>query len=416
MIFSKRNINKKRYLFCFIPLLLLAVSVVSCQKRQQDQQSSSVPEVHPKDNLEFARKQLRHALANSYDDSLGYPRTVKNGSVHWVQASNWTSGFFPGELWLMYKYTGETFWKKKAKQWTANLKSQQYNTGTHDVGFMMGSSYGNGHRLSHSKKYKSILLQSARSLASQFDPDVRAIKSWSWTDWEYPVIIDNMINLQLLFYATKISGDSTFYHIAKQHALTTLKHHFRPDGSTYHVVSYDSTSGEVLWRGTWQGYADSSTWARGESWALYGFTMAYRYTHDKRFLRQAQEVAHFILNSKHLPDNGIPYWDYDAPDIPNAPRDASAAAIMSSAFIELSHYVEPQDSARYIKMAATILHSLSQSPYRAKKVGGNHGFILRKSVGSMPHHTEVSAPLVYTDYYYIQANLRYLNLIQAKTK
>lgn len=279
----------------------------------------------------------------------------------------------------------------------------------------MYSSYGYGHRLTNNVKYKEILLQSARSLASRYDPDVGAIKSWSWTDWEYPVIIDNMINLQLLFYATKISGDSTFYQMAKQHALTTLKHHFRPDGSTYHVVSYDSTNGEVLWRGTWQGYSDSSTWARGESWALYGFTMAYRYTRDRRFLRQAQEVAHYILTNDHLPDNGIPYWDYEAPKIPDTQRDASAAAIMASAFIELSHYAAPEDSTCYVDAAGKILNTLSQPPYRAKRIGSNHGFILRESVGSMPHHAEVSVPLVYTDYYYIQANVRYLNLIQAKT-
>ncbi len=408
--------NKRRYLLYFIPLLLLVIAVVSCQKSEQNQQISAVSQVHPKENLEFVRKQLRYALSHGYDPSRGYPRTVASDSLVWVPAGDWTSGFFPGELWLMYKHTGNKYWKKKAKKWTAGLKAQQYNTGTHDVGFMMGSSYGIGYRLTGNKKYKKILIQSAKSLATRYDPDVGAIKSWSGDRWEYPVIIDNMMNLELLFFATKLSGDSTFYRIAKQHALTTLKHHFRPDGSSFHVVSYDSTSGEVLSRDTWQGYADSSSWGRGQSWGLYGFTMAYRYTRDERFLRQAQEIANFMLTSKHLPEDGVPYWDYDAPGIPDALRDVSAAAIMSSAFIKLSHYVAPRDSARYIKAAATILNSLSQPPYRAQKIGSNHGFILRESVGSKPHDSEVSVPLVYSDYYYIQANLRYLKLMQSRTK
>lgn len=177
-------------------------------------------------------------------------------------------------------------------------------------------------------------------------------------------------------------------------------------------MDYDSTTGKVLWRGTVQGYSDSSTWARGESWGLYGFTMAYHYTKDPQFLKQAKKIAHYILTNKNLPDDDVPYWDYNAPNIPNALRDASAAAIMSSAFIELSHYVNSQDSIRYIKAAGTTLKSLSKSPYRAKKVGNNHGFILREGVDNKPANFEVSVPLNFSDYYYIQANLRYLKLKQ----
>jgi rhamnogalacturonyl hydrolase YesR len=413
MIFSKSGY--KIHLACyFVYFFMFMIVCISCKSSKNNQKSSD-PKVHPEKNLRFAQKQLHHAIETKYDASLGYPRTVQDDSVRWVQAGDWTSGFFPGELWLMYQYTGDKYWKKKAEKWTAGLKSQQYNTGTHDVGFMMYCSYGNGWRLTHNKKYKKILIQSARSLATRFNPKVGAIKSWnSYKKWKYPVIIDNMINLKLLFMATKLSGDSTFYHIAKQHALTTLKHQFRPDGSSYHVVSYDSTNGKVLWRGTAQGYSDSSTWARGESWGLYGFTMAYRFTKDQKFLQQAKKIAHYILTNKNLPDDDVPYWDYNAPDIPNAPRDVSAAAIMSSGFIKLSHYVDPKDSATYIYAAGTILNSLSNSPYRAQKVGDNHGFILRKSVGSKPANVEVSVPLVYSDYYYIQANLRYLRLMKEK--
>jgi rhamnogalacturonyl hydrolase YesR len=395
-----------RYSYYLAYFLLLIMAGTACKSNHR--KSSSDPEVHPAQNLAFARKQLHHDLATNYNDSLGYPRTVKNRTIRWVKAGDWTSGFFPGELWLMYQYTGKKYWETQAEKWTAGLKSQQYNTNTHDVGFMMFCSYGNGYRLRHNNKYKKILIQSARSLATRFNPKVGAIKSWnSYKQWKFPVIIDNMMNLQLLFMATQLSGDSTFYHIAKQHALTTLKHQFRPDGGSYHVVAYDSTNGKVLWRGTAQGYSDSSTWARGESWGLYGFTMAYHYTKDQRFLKLAQKIAHYILTNKNLPKDDVPYWDYNAPNIPNAPRDASAAAIMSSAFIKLSHYVDSQDSTTYIRAAGKILNSLSKPPYRAKKVGANHGFILRQSVGNKPGHSEVSVPLVYTDYYYIQANLRY---------
>lgn len=412
MINPVKHKNKNHNLY-FIYLLLFIGVAVSCQKGKLGQTSSDTLEVQPTNNLNFVKKQLHYALSHIYDPLQGYPRTVANDSVVWVPPGDWTSGFFPGELWLMYEYTGKDYWKKKAQKWIAGLKEQQYNTGTHDVGFMMYCSYGNGYRLTHNKKYKKILIQSARSLATRYDPDVGAIKSWDWTDWEYPVIIDNMINLKLLFMATELSGDSTFYRIAKQHALTTLKHQFRPDGGSYHVVSYDSTTGEVLWRGTYQGYADSSTWARGESWGLYGFTMAYHYTNDPKFLKQAQKIAHYILTNKNLPKDDIPFWDYNAPNIPNALRDASAAAIMSSGFIKLSYYVNPQDSVRYIKAARTILHNLSHWPYHAKKIGSNHGFILRESVGSKPNHSEVSVPINYADYYYIQANLRYKQLVNS---
>jgi rhamnogalacturonyl hydrolase YesR len=396
-----------QYKCLFVYLILLLLLIVSC-KNEKDIADSKV---QPIKNLNFAKRQLHDALATSYSDSLGYPGSVRNGSIHWQQAHSWTSGFFPGELWLMYQYTGDNYWKKEAQKWTTGLKSQQYNTSTHDIGFIMYCSYGNGWHVTHNKNYKNILIQSARSLATRFNPKVGAIKSWNNTKWEYPVIIDNMMNLQLLFWAAKATGDSTFYHIAEQHAFTTLKHQFRPDGGSYHLVNYDSTTGKVLWRGTVQGYADSSTWARGESWGLYGFTMAYRYTKDRRFLQQAKKIAHYILTNKNLPKDGVPYWDYNASNIPDAPRDASAAAIMSSAFIKLSQFSDPQDSALYIKVATTILNSLSKPSYRAKKVGANHGFILRKSVGDKPAHKDVSVPEIYADYYYVQANLRYLNLI-----
>jgi len=378
------------------------------KKKQDNKDNSRGITINPKANLAFAMQQLRYAV-KTYPDSTHFPRTVNaDGSMKWVGASDWTSGFFPGELWYMYEYTGKPFWKEEAARWTDQLQSQQYNTHTHDVGFMMYPSFGHGYLFTNNDHYKQVVIQSARSLITRFNPKVGEIKSWDHTKWEYPVIIDNMMNLELLFRATQFSGDSTFYHVAITHALNAIKSHVRPNGSTYHVVNFDTTTGKILWRGTAQGYADNSTWARGESWALYGFTMAYRYTKDTRFLKVAQKVAHYILTNKNLPGDDVPYWDYNAPGIPNAPRDASAAAIMSSAFIELSGYVPPVESKKYLQTAKKIIHSLSTPKYRAATVGSNGGFILKKSVGSKPANSEVSVPLVYADYYYIEANLRYL--------
>ena len=399
-------INK---VYSFTCVLVLGIFMAGCAGPQS--QPAQTDEVDAAANLDFARDQLHYFIQHSAD-TTHLPRTLrKDGTVRWVSASDWTSGFFPGELWYMYDYTNKPYWKDKAQTWTHLLKDQQYNTGTHDVGFMMYCSYGNGYRLTDNADYKKILLQSARSLASRFNKKVGAIKSWDFTDWNYPVIIDNMMNLELLFKATQFSGDSTFYNIAKTHALTTLKNHFRPDGSTFHVVNYDSATGEVIWRRTRQGYADSSTWARGEAWALYGYTMTYRFTRDQRFLDRAQKIAHFILNNPNLPDDYVPYWDYDAPDISNAPRDVSAAAIMSSAFLELSKYVDEGNKKTYRQVAAKILNSLSTPEYRAEELGANGGFILKKSVGSKPENSEVSVPLIYADYYYVEANVRYLDLM-----
>ncbi len=381
------------------------------QKEHKSENAQNLT-IYPRQNLDFAMKQLRYAV-DTYPDSTDFPRTVNDdGSMKGVGASDWTSGFFPGELWYMYKYTDKPFWKNEASKWTNELESQQYNTHTHDVGFMMYPSFGHGYLYTNNEHYKQVVIQSAKSLITRFNPKVGEIKSWDNTKWKYPVIIDNMMNLELLFRATEYSGDSTFYHVAVTHALHAMKSHVRPNGSTFHVVDFDPETGKVVWKGTAQGYADNSTWARGESWALYGFTMAYRYTKDKRFLETAQKVAHFILTNKNLPKDGVPYWDYNAPNIPDAPRDASAGAIMSSALIELSGYVPSAEAKQYLQMAKKIIHSLSSPKYRAPKVGSNAGFILKKSVGSKPANSEVSVPLVYADYYYIEANLRYLELMK----
>lgn len=338
------------------------------------------------------------------------PRTINaDGSIHYIPVDDWCSGFFPGSIWLIYKLTDNTKWLPLAEKYTEALDSVQYLTWHHDVGFMIGTSYLNGYRFIHKKGYKDVIIQAAKSLSTRFRPKAGVIQSWDvnkgWQaerGWKCPVIIDNMMNLELLFEASKLSGDSTFYHIAVSHANKTLANHFRANNSCYHVVDYDPETGKVLKKQTAQGYSDESSWARGQAWALYGYTMCYRYTKDKRYLHQAEKVYDFIFKNPNLPKDLIPYWDYDAPHIPNEPRDASAASCTASALYELSTY---ESNAKYLKTADRIMENLASPVYRAK-VGTNGYFILMHSVGSLPHHTEIDVPLNYADYYFLEALMR----------
>ena len=363
------------------------------------------------DNFQFAEKQLTNML-NTIGNSETNPRaTDKDGSLVLVKSGDWTSGFFPGCLWYTYEYTKDDKMKTAAEFFTNNVEDQQYNGTTHDMGFKMYCSFGNGYRLTGNEHYKDVLIQSAKTLITRFNPVVGCIRSWDHHEeqWAYPVIIDNMMNLELLFWATKATGDSTFYKIAVTHANTTLKNHFRPDYSTYHVISYDTLTGKVEKRETHQGYANESCWARGEAWALYGYTMCYRETKDKRYLEQAEHIAHYVLTNKNLPDDMVPYWDYNAPDIPNEPRDASAAAVMASALYELSTYADKDNKEKYKSAADKMLTSLSSPAYRAK-LGENNDFILMHSTGSKPADSEVDVPIIYADYYFLEANLRRLQV------
>lgn len=372
-----------------------------------------------------AEKQYADMLLQS-KDLTKYPRTIdRNEQTMYVPISDWTGGFFPGSLWYLYEQTQNTAWKKEAIKWTESLENNQFNTEHHDLGFMMYCSYGNAYRITKNEAYKKILIQSAKSLASRFDPKVGCIKSWNsrkaWdgkTTWYYPVIIDNMMNLELLFFASKVTGDPTYKNIAIRHTETTLKNHFRKDYSSYHVVNYDTITGKVLNRQTCQGFADNSTWARGQSWAIYGFTMVYRETKDKRYLQAAQKMADFYMKNPTLPKDKIPYWDYNVgqkgytPDwnytalkLNYIPRDASAAAITASALFELSSYLG-KDGKPYKDFAIAIINTLSTPKYLAQP-GTNGYFLLKHSVGSIPHGSEIDVPIVYADYYYLEALRRY---------
>lgn len=318
----------------------------------------------------------------------------------------WCSGFYPGTLLYLYEETKDQALYNEAERILKVLEKEKYNKSTHDLGFMMYCSFGNANRIAPKPEYKEILLTSARSLASRFDPKVGCIKSWDSKKPEYLVIIDNMMNLELLFWATRETGDSSFYKIAVTHAETTIKNHFRPDYSSYHVINYNPETGAVQQKRTAQGYADESAWARGQAWGLYGFTVMFRETKDRKYLDQALHIADFILNHPNLPKDKIPYWDFNAPDIPNALRDASAGAVMASALLELYKYAPAKVSSKYYKAAETMVKTLSTPAYVAAP-GTNGGFILEHSVGHIPQKSEVDVPLTYADYYYIEALKRY---------
>ena len=361
-----------------------------------------------------------------------FPRTAnKNGQLVTTSMYDWTPGFFPGNLWYAYEYSKDEALKAEAVKWTEKLLPLQHFTEHHDLGFMMYCSYGNAYRLANKPEYKNILINSAKALSTRFNATTGCIKSWnrfvSWhgnATYSFPVIIDNMMNLEMLFFASKVSGDDTFRKIAIKHAETTMQNHFRPDYSSYHVVCYDSTTGKVVARETAQGYADNSTWSRGQAWAVYGYTMVYRETKDPRFLEFACGLADYFINNKNMPADGIPYWDFNANEAGYTPgvksnannikikyRDASAAAITTSALLELSTYTKGKDAEKYKNAAVKMLHSLSSDAYRAQP-GTNADFILKHSVGSIPHDNEIDVPLVYADYYFLEALLRYDRLMK----
>jgi rhamnogalacturonyl hydrolase YesR len=351
-----------------------------------------------KSNFAFAEKQLVYSLEQvkaATTDKVNNPRTIKDGTLSLVSPREWTSGFYPGILWYMYEYTHDQKWADEARHFTKLTEKQQFNKSTHDVGFMMYCGYGNGYRLAGDTEYREVLIQSANSLITRYNPTVGLIRSWDWNNntWQFPVIIDNMMNLELLFWATKATGDSTYYNIAVKHANTTMANHFRADNSTFHVVDYDTITGNPRLKQTHQGYAHESAWARGQGWGLYGYTMCYRETGNKTFLEQAKKIEKFIFSHPNMPKDLVPYWDFNAPDIPNAPRDASAAAIYASALYELSTYVSKKEAKDYRKKADKIIESLSSPAYRSP-LNENFGFLLLHSTGAKPSNVEVDFQLI----------------------
>lgn len=370
-------------------------------------------------------KVIEHGLTLSCSQSLllaktleyqedKLPRSFIDNQLITSDYSWWCSGFFPGVLWQLYSDKKDAELLRYAKLYTDRIEPAKSLTSTHDLGFMINCSFGQGYTQTQDDRYLEIIKEGSNSLLGRYDANIGVIKSWDVIpEWEYPVIIDNMMNLEMLCYTSRITNDSQYQNAAESHANKTIAYHFREDYSTYHVVSYDPETGLPHFKGTNQGYADESTWARGEAWALYGYMMMYRETRLPAYLEQARHIADFIITHPRLPEDGIPYWDFDAPEIPNALRDASAAAIMASAFVQLSQLDTTSDASKWAQMAEKQIRTLSSSAYLANE-GEQNGFILKHSVGKYPTKSEVDVPLTYADYYYIEALLRMKRSLKSK--
>ena len=344
-------------------------------------------------DMNFLCRQLERDSLTFKDSLRAEPTADQLGKRRLCSVYDWTSGFYPGSLWYAYELTGNDTLKTWAIQYTNLLNPVRYYTGTH------------AERLAPNDTIAAVMKETADNLCGRFNDSISAIRSWDFGTWNFPVIIDNMMNLDLLFNVAKATGNNSYKNIAVKHAMTTMNNHFRPDYTCWHVVSYNN-DGTVEKKQTFQGKNDDSSWARGQAWAVYGYTACYRETQDTTFLNFAVKVADMIMNLVKT-DDAIPYWDYDAPVTEETPRDASAASVTASALIELSTMVP--DGKKYLDYAEKILKSLSGDAYLAK-VGENQGFILMHSTGSLPNGSEIDTPLNYADYYYLEALKRFMDL------
>lgn len=378
-------------------ILLLAVILGACSGEK-----SEMPDFN--ELTQQLSNQLKVLVDHIPPEKVPRSYPDEDGGYRMVGINDWTCGFPAGSFWYMYELTGDIFWKEVALENTLKLEGVQYRTNTHDLGFMVFCSYGNAYRLTGNEEYKEVILQASESLLTRFNPTVGCIKSWDHGDWQFPVIIDNMMNLEMLFWASEVSGDTKFREAAISHADVTLENHFRDDWSSYHVVDYDTLTGDPIEKVTHQGLNDESAWGRGQAWGLYGYTMTYRETSDEKYLNAAENIAGFIL--KNLPEDMVSYWDFNDPEIPETNRDASAAAITASALFELSQLAD--DGQKYLDAANSILESLTSEKYRATG-GTNGGFILKHSVGHKPKSSEVDVAINYADYYYLEALKRQQN-------
>jgi hypothetical protein len=396
------NLRKVLYLLATLPMFLS-----SCYSGNKH---DDVPENLIKSQLKLLAANFKEAKAISSNKDVVSVRSLNSeGALNLIPSKDWCSGFFPGSLWQASVLTGDKELQQLAVEFTKPIEPEKFNGKTHDMGFKMMCSFGQGYQLTKDSVYRDILIQSAKTLTKRFNEKVGAIRSWDHNKdkWAFPVIIDNMMNLELLFWASKQTGDRQYYNIAVKHAETTLANHFRADNSSFHVVDYDTLSGNVIKKTTHQGFSNSSAWARGQAWGLYGFTMCYRESGNVSFLYQAEKIADFILHHPNLPADKIPYWDYDAPETPSRPRDVSAAAVTASALYELAQFL-PSKKEFYIQSANTILKNLNDN--YLSKPGQNKGFLLGHSTGSFPQNSEVDVPINYADYYYLEALIRQINL------
>ena len=364
--------------------------------------------------MQFSVRQSVYMYDQLKNQEGKLPKTAENGKLVTCNSPWWTSGFYPGTLWYLYEYTNDEKLKQVAEDMTARVEPEKYTTSNHDVGFIINCSFGNGYRLTKNESYREVINTAAQSLSTRFHPVTGCTRSWNSKKWQFSVIIDNMMNLELLSVSSAYTGDNKFYDMALSHADRTMKNHYRDNFSSYHVVSYDTITGKVISQVTHQGVSDNSSWSRGQAWGLYGFTMMYRESGDRKYLDFAANIAKYIINHPNMPKDKIPYWDFDAPNIPKEDRDASAGAIMASAFVELSTYLDGELSKLCLETAEAQIRSLASNSYRARKEGENAGFILMHSTGFMAKKSEMDAPLSYADYYFVEAMSRYQRLLDKR--
>ena len=372
--------------------------------------------------LDYCDAQVHRTLAELKADngSIDYalmPRNIMDSLTTWhcrkATKEEWCGGFWPGILWYDYEATGDEQIKAEAEKFTSSLKFLSETPAfDHDLGFLVFCSYGNGYRLTQNPEYKQVILNTADTLATLFNPRVGTILSWPRNVEMFGghnTIMDNLINLEMLFWAAKNGGNPYLSDIAIAHADKTMKHQFRPDYTSYHVAVYDTLTGDFIRGCTHQGYADNTMWARGQAWGIYGYTTVYRETKDIRYLDFVQKITDVYL--KNLPEDYVPYWDFNDPSIPNAPRDASAAAIVASALLELCDYLPVEKAAEYKDAAVRMLTSLSSDKYQSGK--SKPSFLLH-STGHWPAKSEIDASIIYADYYYIEALLRLKKIQKAE--
>ena len=357
--------------------------------------------------LKDAKHRAVHQLKKAADTYIpGFsPRSINHdGSVRLAHQEDWTSGFFPGSLWYGYEISGDKALASSARKFTLAMDSLQDFTHTHDLGFMIYCSFGNGYRITRDKAFLPTLKKGSDNLYKRYNKTVGAIRSWDFGHWEFPVIIDNMMNLDFLFWASKTFNKPEYADASVQHSLTTLKNQYRPDNSSYHVISYDTLSGRAIQKETHQALTHESAWARGQAWGLYGYTMAYKETNNPVFLKHAIDIAKYIMEHPNVDEDKIPYWDYDIHNGgERAPKDASAAAVIAAGLIDLAQFTE---NNAYFEYAEDILQSLSSPEYLAGE-DTNGYFILKHSVGAFLYNSEIDTPLNYADYYYLEALVRY---------
>jgi len=389
-------------------LILLSFFVImidSCNNENNKYETFDVNEM-----LDYCAGKTKATMNNLEIDDL-YPRNIEKNKKNWEtkEIRNWTSGFWPGLLWFAYEFNKDDSFKVQAERFTAPIKLiANTSAKNHDIGFMIYCSFGNGYRLTGSEEYKKILLSAADTLATLFNPNVGSILSWpkKVNVFKHNTIVDNMMNLELLYWASKNGGSKKLFNIAQSHAEVTIKNLVREDGSLFHVGSFDPETGEFLKGITHQGHSDSSMWARGQAWGIYGVTISARETGRKDFLETSIKITNHFLS--RLPKDGIPYWDFDDPNIPKSPKDASAAAIAACGILELVNLIDGKDQKEhYINSAVKIIKILSSDKYLSKDV--NQAFLLH-STGHHPKDSEIDVPIIYADYYYFEALLKLKNI------